>query len=76
LEVEGTMILTGWVKIAVLGLSGLLKSDSENDLLRNGQEGPASSHALGREGNHRRVTHLEHVRESVMGKDAAGQDAW
>ena len=67
------MIPTGW---AVLGLSGLLKRDSENDLLRNGKEGLASSHDLGREGNHQRVTHLEHKMESVVGKDAAGQDAW
>ena len=37
LEVEGTMILTGQVKIAALHLSRLLKSNL-NDLLGNGQE--------------------------------------
>ena len=74
------MIPTGQVKIAVLRLSELLKSDSENDLLGNGQEAgcPASSHALGKEGSHRKATHLECERERVVDKDA-GQDvaeAW
>jgi len=73
LDVEGTMILTAWV---VLNLPGLLKRDGKNDLLRNGWKGPASMRALGREGNHQRVTHLEHEIESVMGKDAAGEGAW
>jgi len=67
------MFLTGWKKIVVLGLSGLLKSDSKNEL-RNGQEGLASSDALGGQQIHWRVTHLEVERESMVGKDAARQD--
>jgi hypothetical protein len=69
------MFLTDWEKIVVSGLSGLLKSDSENEL-RNGQEGPASSDALRGEQIHQRVTHLEVERVCVMGKDAVRQDSW
>ena len=68
------MFLTGWEKIVVSGLSGLLKSDSENEL-RNGQEDLASSDALGGQQIHWRVTHLEVERESVVGKDTARQES-
>lgn len=68
-----TMVPTGWVGLAILGLSGLLKSDSENDVLGNGQESPASSHALGTEGNCQRVIHLDRKRETEVGEDAVGE---